>query len=144
MICWGAQEWGCLWKFDLLLNSEKLRRFKRLKKVKSMNMRDIRVAVLYVKVWYMKIGIIWVDCVRFAALVGLRRKKVDRIYVLCHASYFYPIFLYLQRQNAITLSRSFMLPGPVSPVYLSHSHRLLWSFNDEGSSLTSDFMLKQT
>lgn len=43
----------------------------------------------------MKIGIIWVDCVRFAALVGLWRKKVDRIYVLCHASHFYPIFLYI-------------------------------------------------
>lgn len=35
---------------DLLLNSENLAHFKSLRKVKHMNMRDIRVAVLYVNV----------------------------------------------------------------------------------------------
>lgn len=40
----------------------------------------------------MKIGIIWAGSVRFAALVGSRRKKVVQIYVVCHASHFYPVF----------------------------------------------------
>lgn len=69
-------------------------------------------------------------------------KKVNQIYALCRGSHFYPVFLYLQCQNAITLNQSFMFPGPMSTVNLSHSHRLVWSFNEEGSSLTSDFMLK--
>lgn len=144
---WSAEEHGSGFASnddDLLLNSEKLAHFKSLRKVKHMNMRDIRVAVLYGNVWYMKIRIIWVDCARFAALVGRWRQKADQIYVLCHASHFYLVFLYLQCQNAITLNQSFIFTGPMSTVNLSHSHRLVWSVSDEGSSLTSDFMLKQT
>lgn len=60
----------------------------------------------------MKIGIIWVDDVRFAALVRLWSKKVDWIYVLCHLSDYSLIFLYLQCQKCDYLEPIIHVPWP--------------------------------
>lgn len=68
----------------------------------------------------MKIGIIWTDCVRFAALVGSGgRKKKGWIYVLCHRSHFSPyICIYIAKMRLPGLNRSLMFPSQVSTVNL--------------------------
>lgn len=68
----------------------------------------------------MKIGIIWTDCVRFAALVGSggREKKGSDLCPLSSFT-FLPIYLYLHGQNEITWPESIpMFLSQVSTVNL--------------------------